>query len=118
MKVLILIATFWSISLHAQYYNWQILENDSHSATTAEEIATLVEQFPMILANSDLKVEDLDFVNVNESTFKYIGETTCDEDDARLFHESITYFACPKKDPTKCIVKVGEILSSKDPCLE
>jgi hypothetical protein len=117
MKGFMTITLLLLSSLSSAMFNWDLVSNDSNYANTPKEIKLLLQEYPEVLANSTFEAKDLEFVNVTEAIYEYAAETTCEENDERLTHISLTYFACPFNKPTQCITKFGEILSDKDPCL-
>ncbi len=97
-------------------YNWSLVSTDQHFADEPASVQKILNEFPQVLANSEFEAKEIEFVNVTEAVFEFTGETTCSEDDERLTHNSLTYFACPFNKPTECITKFDEILTNSDPC--
>ncbi|MAX67770.1 MAG: hypothetical protein QF441_03415 [Bacteriovoracaceae bacterium] len=98
-------------------YNWTLKDHQAHFADTYNDIVILLKEFPQVLSNSNYTAKDMDFVSVNEAWLEFTGETVCAPGDERLNYYSITFMACPKDDPTKCIVKPGEMIPNHDPCI-
>jgi hypothetical protein len=118
MKGFMTITLLLLTSLSFAMFNWEMVSTDSNYANTQKDIVELLKEYPQVLSNSTLEAKDLEFVNVTDTIYEYTADTVCEEDDERLVHHSLTYFACPFNRPTECITKFGNILSDKDPCLD
>lgn len=118
MKKIILLSLLLTSTSSFAWGNWDILDVQRHYAVNSQDVAKVLNLYPQVLANTDYTPSDIDFVNVLDINFAYVGETICEEGDERLTKRELSYMACPKASSINCIVKLTNLLDRTDPCLK
>jgi hypothetical protein len=118
---LIGLTTLMSISAFAKT-GWEEANRSAYEAETKPEIEELLVLYPSVkvdIQDAEMDPNNLSYVEVIETRYKFMGETVCAANDPRLTANLISFTACEESendDEIDCLASIIQILSDSDPC--
>ena len=116
MKGIILALSLIVSNFAFAQFNWQVEDINVETGLDSASIQVILEKYPTLLEGTEYEISDIHFVHLTTSTFKFVGQTVCQEGDERLTAVIFSSMVCPE-DATKCIFEMGDVPSQTDPCL-